>query len=37
MEIISPCSLYKKLLGDGYKRRGLPPNKPQSLYMILLD
>ena len=37
METIPPCSLCKKLLGDGYKRRGLPPNKPQSLYMMLLD
>ena len=37
METIPPCSLYKKLLGDSYKRRGLPPNKPQSLCMMLLD
>ena len=37
MEIVSPYSLYKKLLGDGYKRRGLPPNKPQSLCMMLPD
>ena len=35
METIPLCSLYKKLLGDGYKRRSLPPNKPQSLCMIL--
>ena len=37
METIPPCSLCKKLLGDGYERRGLPPDKPQSLCMMLPD
>ena len=37
METVSPYSLCKKLLGDGYERRGLTPNKPQSLCMMLLD
>ena len=37
METIPLCSLYKKLLGDGYERRSLPPNKPQSLCMMLPD
>ena len=37
MEIVPLCSFYKTLLGDSYERHGLPPNKPQSLCMILLD
>ena len=37
MEIVPLYSLCTKLLGDSYKRRGLSPNKSQSLYIMLPD